>query len=646
MDLGLDGCTSIPKFVDRQIKRLKATDERLCSVFEYAFSVESNIMAEYSDGNKIYEITYGECKENIIFLSQRMAAILRNIPRGSIIGIYMDNKVEWIEIFWALLRIGYIPLLMNKRLPYPSLEKVLHEQSVKAVITDDTEFSTATYRYEHFYENTETILDCQNWADEIIFMSSGTSEAIKLCRYNGKKICHQIYNSKEIVNSCDAIHSHVDGKLKQLAFLPFYHVFGFLACYMWFAFFARTFVFLKNMHSDTLLKTVRRHKVTHIFAVPMLWTRIETAALKAISERGEVTKKKFEKGLRLAKKLSSTPFGNIFSKLAFKQVRENIFGDSIRFMISGGGSIGTHTIEFFNSIGYPLANGYGMTEIGITSVELSKKKKTVNTASVGIPFASTEYRLSQDGVLQVRGSSMAHSVSCDGVSEIIDENEWFTTCDLATFKNGRWYIDGRQDDMIVNSSGENIYPEVLEKKLSTQGCELCILGIKASDGTINSTLLIHPNNRADAQKMLDDVTNKLKSNDIYRRIDDIRVTDTPLMLPNEFKLNRKRLARDVSNKAMHFIDPSKKAFEGNINETQLTIGKLFERVLSREITLEQYNANFFFDLNGSSLGYFDLVEEIKKIYGIDILTHKNRVFYTVNEISEHIDEEKNNGSQS
>ena len=244
-DLGLDGAANIPEFVDRQIKRLKKCDQDLCSVFSFAFSIESNVMAEYSDGNKIYEITYGECKKNIFNLSCRMAALLAQYPKASVIGLNMDNRLEWIEIFWALLRIGYIPLLMNKRLPVSSLEEVLSQQDIACVITDDIEFSVPTYKYTEFYKETKALDDCECWADEIIFMSSGTSESVKLCRYNGKKICEQIYNSKEIVDSSKAIHSHVDGKLKQLTFLPFYHVFGFLACYMWFAFFARTFVFLK-----------------------------------------------------------------------------------------------------------------------------------------------------------------------------------------------------------------------------------------------------------------------------------------------------------------------------------------------------------------------------------------------------------------
>ena len=75
-------------------------------------------------------------------------------------------------------------------------------------------------------------------------------------------------------------------------------------------------------------------------------------------------------------------------------------------MISGGSTINLKTLEFFNAIGYHLANGYGMTEIGITSVELSDKKKLLNSGSVGLPFKGVEYRI-EDGRLLVRGDCLA-----------------------------------------------------------------------------------------------------------------------------------------------------------------------------------------------------------------------------------------------
>ena len=80
---------------------------------------------------------------------------------------------------------------------------------------------------------------------------------------------------------------HYKGRLKHLAFLPFYHVFGLITVFFWFTFFGQTVVFLKNYSADTILKTCKKHNVTHVFAVPMLWHTIEKAVLKKVNEKGE-----------------------------------------------------------------------------------------------------------------------------------------------------------------------------------------------------------------------------------------------------------------------------------------------------------------------------------------------------------------------
>jgi acyl-CoA synthetase (AMP-forming)/AMP-acid ligase II len=76
--------------------------------------------------------------------------------------------------------------------------------------------------------------------------------------------------------------SMYNGSIKQLAFLPFYHIFGLFAVYYWFAFFGRTFVFLKDYSPDTIARTCRRHEVTHIFAVPLLWHTVEEKIQKGV----------------------------------------------------------------------------------------------------------------------------------------------------------------------------------------------------------------------------------------------------------------------------------------------------------------------------------------------------------------------------
>ncbi|MBR6469918.1 MAG: AMP-binding protein, partial [Lachnospiraceae bacterium] len=104
------------------------------------------------------------------------------------------------------------------------------------------------------------------------------------------------------------------------------------------------------------------------------------------------------------------PLSRAFSRIAFRELRENIFGDSIRFLITGGSFIDPKVLAFFNGIGYRLANGYGMTEIGITSVELSPKRRWLCGGYVGAPMTHAEYRVDENGELLVRGKVLARYI--------------------------------------------------------------------------------------------------------------------------------------------------------------------------------------------------------------------------------------------
>ena len=147
------------------------------------------------------------------------------------------------------------------------------------------------------------------------------------------------------------------------------------------------------------------YEVTHIFAVPLFWNKVYTEAVKRIKERGEKTYRKFRKGLKLSNALSGIPcLARAFRKRFLKEIRDNLFGESICFMITGGGVVSSDVLGFFNGIGYHLSNGYGMSEIGIASVELSEDNRILNSCSVGQPMGSVEYRINENGELMIRGS--------------------------------------------------------------------------------------------------------------------------------------------------------------------------------------------------------------------------------------------------
>ena len=456
----LGGFSSVNAFVEDKLRRYNMSDKSFRAVFSLMFSEENNILWEESRGYRISKTTYGQARSLTLHKASTLKTQLGELKPDAVIGIYMDNSLDWILTFWAILAIGCRPLLLNRRLDTETLEYALRVTNATAVISDGQSFSVKTILSGELVEGANYMP--ADFGSEILVMSSGTSAHVKICAYTAEEFYNQIQGSYSIIKKCTKVKEHYEGELKLLTFLPFYHIFGLVAVYVWFAFFSRTFVRLNDMQPQTITNTIKRHKVTHIFAVPLFWEKVYEQAMRTIRDRGEEPVKKFEKGMRISRKLGDSALADAFSKLAFKEVREGMFGESVVFMITGGSCISPQVLEFFNAIGYRLADGYGMSEIGITSLELSRKRSLLNSGSVGLPMMGIEYEINSNGELRVRGKAMAKYIIEDG--EKRGNSDWFNTHDLASFDGKCYRILGRQDDLIVAANGENLNPNLIETR--------------------------------------------------------------------------------------------------------------------------------------------------------------------------------------
>ncbi len=624
----------IEDFVSWKLQEFEKEEKSFRTLFQYMFSEEENVMAELSDGYRIKKIKYGEFKKQIEEKAVALQTTL-DAPKGSIIGMYMDNSLDWIRIFWAILMCGYRPLLLNMRLLDSVLEKVLQDFSVQAVVSDEKTFSVKTIIASDIpSKGVEASFDV--WGEEVIFMSSGTTENIKLCAYTAENFYYQVGNSVDIVKNCPQISRHYNGELKILTLLPFYHVFGFIAVYLWFGFFSRTFVFLKDLNPKTIQNTVKKHQVTHIFAVPLVWKLVYKAATRSIRARGEKTYQKFKKGVKLAN--ACTLLQKLTNK-AMAEVRDGLFGESVQFLISGGGEIPTKVLEFFNGIGYHLANGYGMTEVGITSVDTSKKPKHRNLASIGAPFAHTQYAVSEKKTLLIKGKNMASRICCLGEEKKTNFDEWFDSKDLVETREGRYFLCGRKDDLIVSISGENLNPQLIEKNLNIPlADELCLINANGKP-----TLLIKSTScysQAKICEIISQAREELVRLNLDREIRKIAVTPDNFVLSGEFKLNRKKIAtRLLAGEILTIDDASAEETVATlVDELEKQIQAIFADALRTEADKIGSHSNFFADLGGSSLDYFVVADTVLGKYGVDIKNVNGRSLHTIAEICSHIKE--------
>jgi len=626
------------KYWNRALKELEGSDLSFNAIYETVFSFGENVFYEKIEGNNIVKTTYSRCNELIKIAAKNIQTQLCGFDKNSFVAIKMENCGEWIISFWAILMAGFCPVLVNTRSDENYIISLLDSLKIAAVISD---FPFKNYNYINSSdmcvekENGELI---PNWANQIVLSTSGTSGQPKTCLYDGEAISSQIFNSKYVLRKNSTIKTYYKGQIKLLAFLPFYHIFGLIANLLWFSFFGRTFVFLKDMDPETILSTCKRHGVTHVFAIPLLWNSVATTVRKKAMNQGEQIAKKLEKGLTISIWLQSVfpRLGKlIVNHILFKNVRRKIFGDSVTFCISGGSYIKDDTLRVLNGLGYSLYNGYGMTETGITSVELRLKASKRILGAVGRPFPSAEYRI-ENGELLVRGKSLFLAYIENGKMIYRDKESWFPTKDAADYhKSGNYFLKGRIDDLIINEDGENLSPDILESFFDLNHVKrVCVLGLSGKNNIFDISLVIEPIDNASElhiKKILisaNEINNRLSLNQKIRRTF-IAGESLPVVL--ESKIRRVVLKNLIENKQIKITEVNLSDYSDRIkllteeeNEILIFVKRTIADVLEINVNQITESSHFLYDLNGNSFSYFALLSRLEKEYDINFnITREN-----------------------
>jgi long-chain acyl-CoA synthetase len=161
--------------------------------------------------------------------------------------------------------------------------------------------------------------------------------------------------------------------------------------------------------------------------------------------------------------LLKTLFHPIADKIVFSNIR-NALGGSFRVIISGGAPLNPHLNHFFCDIGMPIYEGYGLTELGICSVNNIEKSKI---GTVGVPIPFVEMKTSADGELLIKNLfKTEYYKNPEATKELYDEEGWLRSGDKAEIdENGFVTLVGRIKELVKTSIGEYIAPVPIEQEL-------------------------------------------------------------------------------------------------------------------------------------------------------------------------------------
>ena len=668
----------IRELVEYNCNALQNSEGTYREIYEVMFRLSDNIMYETDDGYRVEGTTFGEAKERINALSE---VIYQTIgATHEFIALEMENCPEWIIAFWAILRSGNKPYLVNLRHPRELSDGILKTLKIKYILGirstklkgEFLDYNLLWKKAEEWKAGKSDDLDGngefhpeKEFENEIALSTSATSLKETICFYSGEKMTNQLLNTKAVLKENKRVSTFYNGEIKQLVFLPLYHIFGLVAVYFWFSYFGRIMVFMKDYSAESILTAVKLHEVTHIFAVPLFWNTIEKEIRKKLKERGEETEAKFEKGIKVCTKLQNiAPYaGARWSKKIMHEVTDELFGQSVLFCITGGSYLKDSTMELFNGLGYPLFNGYGMSEIGITSVELAATPKLRNLNSIGRPFEGVQYRLDEKGVLSVKSASACSKRMVDG--EIIPMEEWFETGDILKEENGRYYVLGRLGDAVIGENGENINPDVLEQAFDVhEALNFSVLGLPAGifdpdkmaaladtgkaelshkEETLSMVVSLSPDSpEEEVQALAERIYAENGTLPLTHQIKDFYFTYDAIMPETAIKVGRKYLLRGIENGSIHLTPFQEfKVSENKAMEKEPLVGEVADRV--RQIIAEAIGKkpeeigdddHLMNDLGCDSITYYGILVKVCNVFEIEVEGPVEGTYYTLRDIVE------------
>jgi long-chain acyl-CoA synthetase len=429
-------------------------------------------LEEQADGWR--DVSWTEAAERVEALGRALLA--RGVGHGDAVAVVARTRLEWLLLDWAIMSIGAVVVGLYPSNTASECRYILeHCDAVLVFVEDDEQhdkvasvYAGPIVRFAEIsqFEDEGRAYDGapapQVSADDVatLIYTSGTTGPPK-----GVILTH-----RNLVTAASRATSATDEDDLVLLFLPMAHSFARIA-HQGSAFNGATVALVSDV--ARVPEALQRTRPTFLPAVPRVYEKIHANTLGEIERAGGVKRALGLWALRVGARASAadrpSPLleaqARIADKLVFAKVKEKL-GGRLRLGVSGAAPLGLDVLEFFNSMGILVIEGYGLTE---TSSSLSvNEQEDYRLGTVGRAVDGCEVKFDEDGEILVKSPSVfvGYYKDPDATAAAFTDDGWFRTGDVGEIDaDGFIKITDRKKDLIITAGGKNIAPQNLENAL-------------------------------------------------------------------------------------------------------------------------------------------------------------------------------------
>ena len=618
-------------------------DKRLLTISESFFDAadrcpDSIVFHYYRDGWKT--LTYRGFADGVAALASYLVSL--GLKRGGKVAIISENRPEWCSAYLATSLAGGVAVPIDAQLGPGEVSNLLKDCKADIVFHSQ---KTLVNVNTHLNDMSEGL---QNSIVLMDFDSAGYESALRKKSFPSfpetgpDDVASIIYTSGTTGNPKGVVLTHsnfcsdaealigagiVSREDNVLSVLPLHHTYAFMCTFLVPVFLGASVTYPASLKGPDLMSAIKGREVSVLIGVPQLLAIIRNGILGKIEALPAPAPFVLLEILKLSgflRERAGINIGRIFFASAHRAL-----GPKFRFFGSGGARLDPTVMKDLEALGFMVLEGYGLTETSpvVTFNPVSRRKP----GSAGKPLPSVKIRIAGpsengEGEIEIKGPMVMKGYYRNpSAAAAVLRDGWFRTGDIGRIdREGYLFITGRSKEVIVLSSGKNIYPEDVEKLYLASPLikEICIVGIGEKGSTETLHAIVVPDleytrktqisNLREAIKWeMNDVSAKIPS---YMRATGFSIRTAPLPRTPLGKLRRFMIREEAAGPG---TEGRERPAGGDIftDETAQKVAEALKRFVKGEGRIRPSD-NIELDIGLDSLAKIELVVALERAFSI------------------------------